>query len=725
MGRTIIVFGSFILFLAVSPANGTCSLAAPKNLSAKNIKSCSMELSWKKVTGASYYTVRYKAPMDTAWTYTGNLTTTKVTLTGLQASTTYEVAVASFCSNHTTQGYSTSIFATTAACSAPTSLSAAVVLSYEATLRWKPVCGIMMFRLQYRIVGGGSWITISDIADTSYVLQNLQASTLYEARVASQCGTLVSGYTSKITFTTLMAPPDSRKNILFVFLDDGRFDVSALTGGPDWLQTPAINRIAEEGVNFQIAVATTAQCAPSRASVYTGMYAHVHGVRKNGDPLNAALTLVQTLLQQRGYYTGFIGKYGQNFGNPQGFHWWAVTKSSAYMDQQYTVNGVTQFKPGHTTDIDFQLAKEFIATVPSQTPFALFYFTRVPHHPTNPRSVDTVVYAQQSITVPSNFSFYSNSYPSYYQKKKWNADTAEAIALIRKTHQCNYGLDQYIDSFFHILTERNALDSTLIIFSSDNGFLMGEHKMNGKVVALEESIRVPLLVRYPAWFPAGLVVTDQIAANVDIPVTLLEFAGIANTYGFQGLSLRALANGSAARKSIVYEFDGEIGIPAIRAVRGLHDKYIRSYCQSVTEEYYDLVNDPNENTNLIFDPQYQNQIARSRFLLDSLRATLNDTEPSLSVCSLITSSKAGVHSTEVPVSLVPVPADRQFTLEGDFVVGTEIRIRGMLNNVMYRIRVEQTVSHLDVVCADWPAGMYVVEVRSRKGRFAYPLLIAH
>ncbi|MCS6917075.1 MAG: sulfatase-like hydrolase/transferase [Chitinophagales bacterium] len=701
--------------------SATCTLPSPQNLQAKNITSCSMEVSWKKVNGASYYQVRYKLSSIAVWTYSATVTTTKLTLSGLQPSSSYDLAVASYCADATTSGYSNAITRSTLACTKPTGLTVAVLSAFEAKASWTPICGTTLFSVQYRKQGVSTWTTVNGVNGTEYLIGSLSPQTNYECRIRSDCGGVYSGYTSIVSFTTPMAPPDARKNILFIFLDDGRYDSYQPTGAPSWVETPAINRIATEGVNFQIAIPTTSQCAPSRATVYTGLYSFHHGVLRNGDTLNKALTLVQTLLQQRGYYTGFIGKFGQRFGDPRGFHWWAVSRGNNFINETYSINGVSESRPGHISDVYFNLAKEFIATVPAQTPFALFYFTRVPHHPTTPRPEDESLYLNESMPFPSNFNFYTSLYPSYYHARKWNADSATVRAEKLEMFQCLRGVEANVDSFFYLLEQRGALDSTLIIFSSDNGYLMGEHQMQAKVVALEESIRVPLFVRYPAWFAAGTVVTHQIASNIDIPVTLLEFAGIPNIYGFQGISLRALASGAANRSALLYDFGGDNEIPPIRAVRTLTDKFIRSYCTSTTEEYFDLVADPQENVNLIFNSAYQQIIQQRRLLLDSLRQLFADITPVARTCSLVGSSRLGSGRVEELV-LYPQPADNHLTvvtgMEGP--VSVEIHdLSGHLLQVLEKKDGERFELNISMLAE----GSYLLSCAGAKGRKQVLLMV--
>jgi hypothetical protein len=174
----------------------------------------------------------------------------------------------------------------------------------------------------------------------------------------------------------------------------------------------------------------------------------------------------------------------------------------------------------------------------------------------------------------------------------------------------------------------------MIIFTGDNGSLYGEHLLAGKGLAYEPSIRLPLFIRYPEWFAAGTTTSDQLGLHIDLAPTILEAAGIDHSaYHFHGKSLHDLVTGQASRGLLMYENmklyedegDDEVATPSIRSVRSLHYKYVQYQCTSVTEEFFDLANDPDENTNLINDAGYAGLIENFRFKLDSLRIAFGDT----------------------------------------------------------------------------------------------------
>ncbi|MCS6990366.1 MAG: sulfatase-like hydrolase/transferase [Chitinophagales bacterium] len=701
-----------VLALSMFEATAQCSLALPGNVKAKNQTSCSVDISWKAVSGSSYYKVRYRIHGTLTWEYSAELYATSYTVNNLAASTLYEFAVASFCSDGSTQGYSAPVSKETKKCTAPANVTVSAVTVSSATINWTGLCGSTTFTLQYRTQGSSSWNKIKNINSYSYTLTGLTMSSTYEVRLQTNCGSGNSGWTSIIAFTTASNTLPGRNIILYV-LDDARYDAFSVNGGPSWFVTPAINSLANEGANFKLSIPTTSQCAPSRASIYTGVYAHVHGVEKNGDAMNSGVPLIQQILKDHGYHTGFVGKYGQYLGDPQGFHWWATSDGNVYENATYRINGVDTLIVGHITDVYQQLAMDFLNSVPAGKRFALFFFTRVPHEPTQPRASDASLYVNEPLPFPSNFSFYTNNYPSFYTSGIWTADSAAVREKILKTFQSLAGAEANVAALLSWLDSKGLKDSTLFVLTSDNGYLMGEHKLKEKVLALEESIRVPLFVRYPKWFAPGTVVTQSISANLDIAVTLLELAGIPNIYGMQGISLRSQAAGSVSRTALFYQTGWDPYYAKLRAVRTLTDIFIRSYCKSTCEEFYDLVADPKQNSNQIFNPSYASVIAMRKVTLDSLRTVYGDYTPTKKTCSLVTTgSRAGMlnaASPDIRLLVFPQPADEQITITVDEIDFTEVALA--ITDLQGRLLWQGTICAGEplarIYTASWPAGVYV------------------
>ncbi|MBK9733090.1 MAG: sulfatase-like hydrolase/transferase [Chitinophagaceae bacterium] len=427
-------------------------------------------------------------------------------------------------------------------------------------------------------------------------------------------------------------PGSSKPNIVIIMLDDARYDMFAPNGGPSFFSTPSVNRIADEGVNFKFTGVTTSLCTPSRASIYTGLYAHHHGTFNNQTSPKPGLTYISSILQDNGYKTAFIGKWLLDFhvpDEPIGFDFWAITDSADHDSIVMRFNdGTSAYYPQSEAVVYTDLGINFVENqVPEGAPWALFLFYRYPHLPWEPLQGEETLYQQSAINFPDNTPKYTKNFPSYlYPAHEFLGDSVELDQEIRDYYETAHAAEYCVDTVLGYLEQKQILDSTLIIFSSDNGYLLGEHGMEKKIMAYEESLRVPLFIRYPAWFQAGTVVENEIAANIDIAETLLEAAGIPDTFNMDGVSLHKLAQGQEHRKYFFYENYPDGG-NRWAAVRSLQHIYIYSLCSSPTEEFYDLTIDPKENNNLIFDPAYATLIQSYRIKFDSLRLATGDTVP--------------------------------------------------------------------------------------------------
>lgn len=427
----------------------------------------------------------------------------------------------------------------------------------------------------------------------------------------------------------------SLPNIIIILADDGRYDEYRPTGAPDWFVAPSIERIANQGANFTRAYVPTAMCAPSRASIYTGLYAHQHGADNNNTPYYDSLITIQQILEDQGYYTGFIGKYGQGFNAPNEFDYWINLESENYLNVNYNVNGVTTFIPGHTTDVLATFVNAFLDStlVHSDQPFALFFFPLAPHPPATPRVEDKHAYDGQPIPFPTNFYAYDSLYPQFYYEgtSNWVKDSSETEDFIRERFCCLRGLDDNISDIFNFLDLYHEEDNTFMAYTSDNGYIYGQHLMRAKVFPIEEAIHVPLFVKYTPWFAPNTVVSNDLAEIIDLPATLLDLIGVEDTFGFEGISLHSLAAPDTLRHYVRYEYAGDddgpggFNVPALRGVRSFNYLYSKANCDCFTEEFYDFSADPQQNQNEILNPDYQPLINQYRSILDSLMLAVDDT----------------------------------------------------------------------------------------------------
>ncbi len=428
----------------------------------------------------------------------------------------------------------------------------------------------------------------------------------------------------------------AKPNIVFVMVDDGRYDEYHVTGAPDWFEAPAIERIAHEGVNFTRTYAPTSMCAPSRASIYTGLYAHQHGVENNNYDFSDSLITIQKILEDQGYYTGFIGKYGQGFGAPNEFDYFVSCLTDDYVNTTYNVNGTTTFYAENSTTVLGNFVNNFLDSIQvhSDKPFALFLFTFAPHPPNSPQPIYKHIYDGLPVNFPFAWGKFPSLYPQFYYEgtSEWEKDSIATVKFIRDRLACIKGVDDVVANIFSNLDSHNLTDSTFFLYTSDNGYMEGDHGMRAKVLPIEESIHVPLFVKYAPWFGDSITIDNELVELTDIPATIADLIGQPDTFGFVGHSLRLLAEPDTMRYYVRYEYGGDddeglgnFNVPDLRGVRSFDYLYVESLCDCFTEELYDFINDPHQMTNQILNPDYQAIRYQYKAILDSLLLAVNDT----------------------------------------------------------------------------------------------------
>ncbi|MEO6166131.1 MAG: sulfatase-like hydrolase/transferase [Chitinophagales bacterium] len=630
-----------ILFFLISfECAATCTLPAPSGLKSTSLASCQAALKWKKVSSAKGYHLQYKTTTSPNWitlNITGNVTS--YTILDLAAATTYNVRIASVCNSGEEGTFSSPVNITTTSCSTPINVAVSTITSTSVKVTWSALCGETNFSVRYRKTGTSAWTTIPNIMQLGYQLSGLLPLTAYQVRVRAKCGAEPSDYSTIVNFTTLnVAGPQPRKNVLLVIVDDARFDSYMANGGPAFFDDNSISRVANEGVNFKLSFPAQSQCAPSRASITSGLYPHIHGVTDN-PPQSVSDTITQITLPQilhtNGYYTGLIGKYHISKHPQPGFDFWMEVHGNDYTNTKFTLNDTTLTIPGHITDIVADSAIGFFHKVPQDQPFYLWLAYAAPHTPLTPRPQDLGIFSGEVMPGPVSPLKYTMNYPGFM----YSCHSADNPGVIPDFYQGYFemlnGVNETLGKVFNELTTMGLMDSTLIIFLSDNGYLIGEHKLLEKQLAYEESIKIPIFMRYPGLIPAGEQVTDNLAMNIDIAPTILDFAGIEDTFGMQGVSLLKMMNNTVKRKEMLYEFFNKDCLPDIRAVRSFDFKYVKYNCNQVTEELFDLVNDPYELTNLVNQAAYAPVLQQYRDKLTFWRNYYQDlTWDSVSTCSL-------------------------------------------------------------------------------------------
>jgi len=437
------------------------------------------------------------------------------------------------------------------------------------------------------------------------------------------------------------APP----NIVFLLTDDQRWDTLGCMGNPI-IQTPNIDRLAEQGVVFTHCFVTTSICMTNRACIFTGQYAARHGVwsfRTNFTPEQLRWTYPGRL-KEAGYYLGFIGKWGvgqppkELFDYNQGW-----PGQNRYFHQQ---DGRTL----HLTSIMSDQAMEFFDGLPADRPFCLSISFKAPHcqygHPEQFLYDPKLESLYQDATIPppplSEPEFFE-ALPEFLRQSenrvRWQVrfSTPEKYQkMVKAYYRLISGVDRVVGRIRDKLREKGLEDNTVIIFSGDNGFYLGERGFAGKWLAHEVSLRVPLVVfdpRLPDEKRGRR--RDEMVLSIDIAPTILALAEQPIPEQMQGESLLPLVQGynTAWRTEFFYEhLFAHARIPANEAVRDQRFKYIR-YVKSdpLFEELYDLKTDPHEARNLAPLPEYRAKLKemRRRWRIWHKRAATSDSPSEL------------------------------------------------------------------------------------------------
>ncbi len=413
-----------------------------------------------------------------------------------------------------------------------------------------------------------------------------------------------------------------RPNIVFVLVDDLRWDALSCMGHPV-AKTPNIDRLATEGARFKNFFVTLPLCSPSRATFLTGQYAHRNGIidNSNHNELSHKLVTFPKLLQDVGYETAYIGKLhmGNDDSPRPGFDRWVSFKGQGvYIDPEINVDGTSAKVTGYMTDILNRHAVEFVQKEHAK-PFVLYLAHKAVHGPFMPAERHKDLYANARISpVPSiedslkGKPALTREKESVPEKKQRNAKPAATVdknlppGTMVQQLRALAAIDEGVGQIFDALEKTGQLDKTIFIFSSDNGFFWREHGLGDKRWAYEESIRDPLLVRYPKYAKPGTVI-DKIVLNIDLAPTLLELGGAKIPKAIQGKSFLPLLKGERIkwRDAALLEYFNEkqYRTPAWQAVRTDRWKYIKYTELSGMDELYDLQDDPFELKNLINDPQ--------------------------------------------------------------------------------------------------------------------------
>lgn len=418
--------------------------------------------------------------------------------------------------------------------------------------------------------------------------------------------------------TTLSA---QQPNIILFLTDDGRYDTNNS-------YFPNIKRIADEGVVFANAFTVYPLCTPSRAIIQSGLYPHTSNNMYNYN--DAAGSIVDTTdfilgetLQAAGYYTIFVGKAFNDWKKPlTGYDYWAgSTAGNAYEDPSFNINGQNQNITGDFSKIIYDLAIAALNNAPNK-PIFLMVCDKAPHSPLK----NTTAYNNENFPTPSNFVKFESNFPSYlYPENEYLESVTKLEKKIEKFYETLAYTDTGIGRIITWLENENALNNTAIIYTSDHGFMLGEHKLNGKGLPYDEVLRIPLFIRYPPVF-VDTILTEQIATNLDILPTIFGLAGASYSGGLHGITLQSLYDCSCTRDAFMFEFqvDAIPGIPSFRGVRTREYLFTNHYCTGTVYELFDLTIDQLQNTNVAYDIEYSLVRDVLQDALDEVRINLED-----------------------------------------------------------------------------------------------------
>ncbi len=437
----------------------------------------------------------------------------------------------------------------------------------------------------------------------------------------------------------------SQPNIVFVITDDQRADWLSAAGHPD-LETPQIDRLAVEGALFTNFFTTTPLCSPSRASFLTGQYPHTHGVINNDklglDVISHTLMTFPRRLREEGYETAFIGKWhmGLDDSRRPGYdHWISFKGQGLYIDPVVNVNGESRQLDGYMTDFLNREAEAFVLRA-RERPFLLYLSHKAVHYPFLPAERHDSLYRHVAYTPPvldeadlagkpvlsrttgafDHFALEGVA-PEPVQPRRGRG--TDESSILRDQMRTLISVDEGVGMVLDALEETGQLDNTIFIFTSDNGYLLGEHgRFTDKRFAYDEAIRIPFVLRYPPLVEAGSRI-DAMALNIDVAPTLLELAGVEPVTRIHGRSIVPLFEDQTEdwRDSFLAEHFLEKVVPAApawKAVRTRNWKYIHYPDLEGMDELYDLENDPGEIHNRIADPEAQSVLDEMEGELDRL-----------------------------------------------------------------------------------------------------------
>lgn len=427
-------------------------------------------------------------------------------------------------------------------------------------------------------------------------------------RLASACLAALALSVSLAPSAAAQDEPTDPPSILLIVTDDQRWDTL-------WAMPEVQGSLVEQGVNFSRAFTTSSLCCPSRASILTGAYPHTTGVYRQGGLYGGFKsfedsTTIATKLDDAGYRTGFFGKYLDSYQSdalsgyvPPGWDRWAAFVHAEYFDYGLTIGGTVQRygsdAADYSTDVLADQTEDFIRE--SEGPVFAIFAPAAPHAPAIPSPADEGGFGDLPVWRPPSFNEADRTdKPGYVRVlPRVGPDRTEYVDTLRRNqYRSLQAVDRAVDRLLGAMEDTGRLDDALVIYTSDNGLLWGEHRWIKKEVPYEEAIRVPLIVRADAVVGAGVRTDDHVVANIDLAPTIADAAGV-DLPDADGNSLIPLLAGrsEAWRRAVLIEhLRGTNPVPTYCAVRTA--RYLFASYETGERELYDLDADPFQLQNL-------------------------------------------------------------------------------------------------------------------------------
>ncbi|GMV95958.1 MAG: sulfatase [Phycisphaerae bacterium] len=475
--------------------------------------------------------------------------------------------------------------------------------------------------------------------------------------------------------TAQAAQDKPRPNILFIMTDDhAAHAMSCYASAVN--KTPNLDRLATGGMRFDNCFVTNSICTPSRAVILTGKYSHLNGVPVF-NRFDGSQPTVAKYLQAAGYYTGMIGKWHLG-SDPTGFdHWEILPGQGRYHDPVFYTATQTRTIKGYATDVITDLSIEFLERRPKDKPFFLMCHHKAPHRAWDPDEKHRAMFAGRKIPEPptlrDDYATRTDALRENRQRvfddmtrrdlklqppAELKGQAAAAWLGVKPTEveievdgqkkvlkgeelnawkyqrymqdylACVQSVDDNVGRLLDWLDAHGLAENTVVIYTSDQGFYLGDHGMYDKRFMYEESLRTPFVVRWPAGIPAGTV-QQGMALNLDFAPTFMELAGLPVPADMQGRSLVPLFRGQTPpdwRTSIYYRYYHDPGHHNTRAHYGVRTRTHKLiyYWKKDQWELFDLIADPHELKNLYNDPSQHETVEKLKAELWRLKKEYKD-----------------------------------------------------------------------------------------------------